>query len=107
MTVSSLHSLVDAAVAGAPGHSHGVAPTHAEFVDWARANGHDERVTDFLSERGDYAGTSPAAWTRYSHVLRNADYRALRCDQQKGVAIALLGEEAFAAHRDWLRTRRN
>lgn len=84
-----------------------ITASHAEFVDWARTSGHDGRIIDFLANREDGAGAIPRQWSQMSQAMKNADYQALRPDQKRGIAVSMIGQEAFDAYVAWARDRQD
>ena len=99
--ITTLPAVVAATVAGyaLPAVS---APTHAEFVAWARTQETvDDRIVDFLASRDDCAGATPAEWTRLATIGATPWFKALLGDRRRAITIGVVGEAAFNAYQDW------
>lgn len=92
---------IDAATSQGETYRH-VAHSHIEFVDWARANGVDDRIIDFLASRDDCAGTSAAAWVRLGRTGASAWFRGLPEDQRRTISRGLIGDDAFRIYVEWV-----
>lgn len=99
-TSVDLH-ILDHAVERAQSFRHAMAPTHAEFLEWARQNGVNERVVGFLDARGDYAGTSPAAWNRFGALLDDETFNGLSIQRKLVIARIALDEHALGEWTVW------
>ena len=76
--------------------------THHEFLDFARANGMDEKLLEFLESRGDLAGASPAQWMRLSNVGQQDWHPELHEGVRRQISIFILGREAFDNYVVWV-----
>lgn len=96
-------TMIDEAIAQTTPFRHALGPTHPEFLAWAAEQGLDQRLIDFLTQQGDCAGTSPAAWTRLDAIGRSDWYKRLPGDERQRITIWTIGEEAFAVYLAWAR----
>lgn len=96
---------IDAALVQAPRYAH-IGQTHAEFVEWLRSDEICDRVydraVDFLTQRGDCAGSSPAAWTRLVSLGRTHWFAKVPAEQRSTISRFIIGDQAFDAYVAWL-----
>lgn len=75
---------------------------HADFLEYARDNGMDQRLLAFLTERGDLAGATPNAWMRLTNVGQQEWHGGLSSDTRQQITMAVIGREGYNNYVDWV-----
>lgn len=100
--MNTIPPLVAAVVAAFPMTFVPVQPTHDEFIAWARTqDGIDMRIVDFLADRVDCAGSTPADWMRVARMGRTPWYAMLTGPQRTAILVGIVGQEATNEFMDW------
>ena len=100
--MTTIPPLVAAVVTAFPTTFVPVHPTHDEFVAWARTqDGIDTRIVDFLADRIDCAGSTPADWMRVAKMGRTPWYAMLTGPQRTAILVGIVGQDATNAFMDW------
>lgn len=75
--------------------------THAEFIDWAKANNFCKRLLAFLEDQGNFAGASPKSWQDLSRVGQTDEFKAQPSDFRRSFTIGTIGLKAYNVYVMW------
>lgn len=104
--MTAIPPLVAAVVAAFPMTYVPVTATHDEFIAWARTqDGVDTRIVDFLANRIDCAGSTPADWMRLARMGMTPWFATLPGFQRTSITVGVVGKEPANAFMDWAVTR--
>ena len=94
--------MVNAAMESAPNAYAETEYSHDEFLEYARNYGMMKEILEFLTDRGDLAGASPAAWMQLSNVGTQDWHGALHENTRRQITIFIIGQSAFDRYVEWL-----